>query len=155
MCLADDEQTLRELAQRQLCNIERIDAAEITKERFMADFEGKRPLILTNATNEWPSMRWDAESVTTNATLARVRLGTISNYLKGSEQNYLPASLLAKEEISLSDVFRIVFIPGQPLAERKLKMSVDQAGMVPDRACLLERVGRGSRHPYTHSMIPS
>ena len=63
VCLANDETraqtTLSSMAQRSFCNIERADAAQMTPAWFRTEFEGRRPLILTNATRDWPSMAWD------------------------------------------------------------------------------------------------
>ena len=52
-----------------------------------------------------------------------------AGYAKGSEGAHLPARLLAKEDLSLSEMLRVVNIPGQPLSKRKLKCVIDKDGM--------------------------
>ena len=67
-----------------VCNIQRIPASEFTRERFVREFQGREPFILTGATNGWDAHRWDYATLTANASHNAKRLKAAANSAEDS-----------------------------------------------------------------------
>lgn len=98
----------------------------VPQERFLAEYEGKRPVVLTDATTEWPSVMWNLSAFESNSTLAAVSIPA-RGYLKGGEEQYLPSELAAAAAthsamLPLRALAELVWVPQLPLDIRKRKM---------------------------------
>ncbi len=62
------------LANGRFCNVQRIPAAQFSRERFLREFEGRQPVILTGATDNWGALDWDFEAMLANVTLNAARM---------------------------------------------------------------------------------
>eukprot|EP01051_Picozoa_sp_SAG22_P020450 SAG22_NODE_4140_length_1369_cov_1.014961_2_plen_352_part_01 len=104
--------------------------------RFLAEYEGKKPVILVGATADWPAREWSLAGFEGgNSTLAAVSIPA-HGYLKGGEEPYMPAQLVAAgkaegAELPLAALLGgVVFLgPAVPLELRKRKMVIDPEGL--------------------------
>ena len=94
------------------CNIPRIPAADFTQARYLAEFEGRRPFIVTRATAGWDAESWDYHNFRKVEALREVRVNGDS-YGMG------------KEEVSLAAVVEHLFDPRDSEVRRSNKLRVD------------------------------
>ena len=94
------------------CNVQRIPAAQFTREQFLHEFEGRQPVILTGATDHWGALHWDF-----NAMLANV-----SRNAAHMKQAGVPAATAAK---GFADDLADALAPGETPERRARKLVVD------------------------------
>jgi hypothetical protein len=113
------------------CNIKRIPSADFTQARFIQEFEGQKPFILTGATKGWLANGWDRRNVKAHTTLRDVRLRA-SHY-----------GIRSKKKVSFVEMFDHIFDPSRPEHLRKHYGSIDGSALL-DHPVLLD----GYRTPW-------
>ena len=100
------------LANNRFCNMQRIPAAEFTRERFIREFEGRQPFVLTGATDGWGALQWEMETLHAQVALNAARMS----------QSGVPTS---KAAAGFTNDLEVMFAPGEALAQRTKKLVVD------------------------------
>jgi hypothetical protein len=105
--------SLRAPFDSKFCNIPRIPAAEFTQARYIEEFEGRSPFIITGGTAGWDAEGWNYGNFLNNDTLRKVRV-TANSY-----------GILDSDTTSLAAVVEHLFSPRDSEVRRSTKLRVD------------------------------
>ena len=100
------------LANGRFCNVQRVPAAQFSREQFLREFEGRQPVILTGATVDWGALHWDFEAILANVTLNAAHM----------KKSGVPAATAA---MGLADDLADALRAGETLERRARKLVVD------------------------------